>query len=144
MANKDNKDNKIDIVIDGKKVKVNKDTNILQAAMDSGIYIPYLCYYPGMKSYGACRMCVVDEEGGRGTPASCTTPVTEGMKVNTQTDEIVDLRKGIMELLLTEHPHGCLTCHRIDLCGPSDICLRDVSVNDRCITCPKNERCELK
>ena len=52
MANKDNKDNKIDIVIDGKKVKVNKDTNILQAAMDSGIYIPYLCYYPGMKSYG--------------------------------------------------------------------------------------------
>ena len=144
MANKDNKDNKIDIVIDGKKVKVNKDTNILQAAMDSGIYIPYLCYYPGMKSYGACRMCVVDVEGGRGTPASCTTPVTEGMKVNTQTDEIVDLRKGIMELLLTEHPHGCLTCHRIDLCGPSDICLRHVSVNDRCITCPKNERCELK
>ena len=144
MAKKDSKDNKIDIVIDGKKVKVNKDTNILQAAMDSGIYIPYLCYYPGMKSYGACRMCVVDVEGGRGTPASCTTPVTEGMKVNTQTDEIVDLRKGIMELLLTEHPHGCLTCHRIDLCGPSDICLRHVSVNDRCITCPKNERCELK
>ena len=89
-------------------------------------------------------MCVVDVEGGRGTPASCTTPVAEGMKVNTQTDEIVDLRKGMMELLLTEHPHGCLTCHRIDLCGPSDICLRHVSVNDRCITCPKNERCELK
>ena len=144
MARKDNKDNKINIVIDGKKVKVDKDTNILQAAMDSDIYIPYLCYYPGMESYGACRMCVVDVEGGRGTPASCTTPVAEGMKVNTQTDEIVDLRKGMMELLLTEHPHGCLTCHRIDLCGPSDICLRHVSVNDRCITCPKNERCELK
>ena len=144
MARKDNKDNKINIVIDGKKVRVDKDTNILQAAMDSDIYIPYLCYYPGMESYGACRMCVVDVEGGRGTPASCTTPVAEGMKVNTQTDEIVDLRKGMMELLLTEHPHGCLTCHRIDLCGPSDICLRHVSVNDRCITCPKNERCELK
>jgi formate dehydrogenase major subunit len=107
MARKDNKDNKINIVIDGKKVKVDKDTNILQAAMDSDIYIPYLCYYPGMESYGACRMCVVDVEGGRGTPASCTTPVAEGMKVNTQTDEIVDLRKGMMELLLTEHPHGC-------------------------------------
>ena len=49
-----------------------------------------------------------------------------------------------MDLLLAEHPHGCLTCHRVDLCGPSDICLRHVSVNDRCITCPKNERCELK
>ena len=135
---------KVNIIIDGKKIKAKKGTNILQAAMDAGMYIPYLCYYPGMKSYGACRMCVVDVEGGRGTPASCTTPVADGMKVNTQTDELVDLRKGIMELLLSEHPHGCLTCHRIDLCGPSDICLRHVSVNDRCITCPKNERCELK
>ena len=135
---------KVDIIIDGKKIKAKKGTNILQAAMDAGMYIPYLCYYPGMKSYGACRMCVVDVEGGRGTPASCTTPVADGMKINTQTDELVDLRKGIMELLLSEHPHGCLTCHRIDLCGPSDICLRHVSVNDRCITCPKNERCELK
>ena len=134
----------VDITIDGKKIKANKNTNILQAAMDAGMYIPYLCYYPGMKSYGACRMCVVEVEGGRGAPASCTTPVAEGMKINTQTDELVDLRKGIMELLLSEHPHGCLTCHRIDLCGPSDICLRHVSVNDRCITCPKNERCELK
>ena len=134
----------VDITIDGKKIKANKNTNILQAAMDAGMYIPYLCYYPGMKSYGACRMCVVEVEGGRGVPASCTTPVADGMKINTQTDELVDLRKGIMELLLSEHPHGCLTCHRIDLCGPSDICLRHVSVNDRCITCPKNERCELK
>ena len=49
-----------------------------------------------------------------------------------------------MDLLLTEHPHGCLTCHRVELCGPSDVCLRHVSVNDRCVTCPKNERCELK
>tara|TARA_A100001037_G_scaffold152667_1_gene137792 strand:- start:876 stop:3581 length:2706 start_codon:yes stop_codon:yes gene_type:complete len=134
----------VDITIDGKKIKAGKGKNILQAAMDAGMYIPYLCYYPGMKSYGACRMCVVEVEGGRGMPASCTTPVADGMKINTQTDELVDLRKGIMELLLSEHPHGCLTCHRIDLCGPSDICLRHVSVNDRCITCPKNERCELK
>ena len=49
-----------------------------------------------------------------------------------------------MDLLLSEHPHGCLTCHRIDLCGPQDICLRHVNVTDRCVTCPKNERCELK
>ena len=89
----------VDITIDGKKIKAGKDKNILQAAMDAGMYIPYLCYYPGMKSYGACRMCVVEVEGGRGMPASCTTPVSEGMKINTQTDELVDLRKGIMELL---------------------------------------------
>ena len=69
-----------------------------------------------------------------------------GMRVTTKSDGLTDLRRGIMELLIAEHPHGCLTCHRIDLCGPSasSICLRHVSVNDRCLTCPKNERCELK
>ena len=66
------------------------------------------------------------------------------MRVSTQSQELQGLRRGIMELLLSEHPHGCLTCHRIELCGPADICLRHVSVNDRCVTCPKNERCELK
>ena len=66
------------------------------------------------------------------------------MVVSTKTDGVTDSRRGIMDLLLSEHPHGCLTCHRIDLCGPNDICLRHVSVNDRCVTCPKNERCELK
>ncbi len=132
------------LTIDGTEVKTTPGNNVLQAAMDAGIYVPYLCYYPGMKSFGACRMCVVDVEGGRGAPASCTTPVADGMVVNTQTPEIVDLRRGIMEMLISEHPHGCLTCHRIDLCGPADICQRHVSVNDRCVTCPKNDRCELK
>ena len=97
-----------------------------------------------MKSFGACRMCVVEVEGGRGLPASCTTPVSDGMVVNTNTDTVKDLRKDVMDLLISEHPHGCLNCHRIDLCGPADTCLRHVSVNDRCVTCPKNERCELK
>ena len=134
----------VTLSIDSLEVKTAPGTNVLQAAMDAGLYIPYLCYYPGMKSFGACRMCVVDIEGGPGSPASCTTPVTEGMVVRTDTPEIVSLRRGIMDLLISEHPHGCLTCHRVDLCGPSDICLRHVSVNDRCVTCPKNERCELK
>ena len=132
------------LTIDGVQVKTRPGTMIIQAAMDAGMYIPYLCYYPGMKPFGACRMCVVQIEGGRGTPASCTTPVMDGMEVSTSTPEVVQLRRGIMELLLSEHPHGCLTCHRIELCGPSDLCLRHVSVNDRCVTCPKNERCELK
>ena len=101
----------------------------------------------------ACRMCVVKAESPTpdgtyralpGSPASCTTPVSEGMRVETNSEDTVGLRKGIMELLISEHPHGCLNCHRIDLCGPTDVCLRHVSVNDRCVTCPKNERCELK
>ena len=88
-------------------------------------------------------MCCVEVEGGRGTPASCTLPVANGMVVNP-----LGRKSGpgasVLELLLSEHPHGCLTCHRIELCGPQDICLRHVRVMDRCVVCPKNERCELK
>lgn len=136
----------IAITIDGKEVRAKPGTNVLQAAMDAGFYVPYLCYYPEMKSFGACRMCVVEIDGPRGTAtlASCTVPVGPDMVVRTKTDSVTDLRRGIMDLLISEHPHGCLNCHRIDLCGPEDICLRHVGVNDRCVTCPKNERCELK
>ena len=134
------------LTIDGVEVQASPGTNVLQAAMDAGMYIPYLCYHPSMKAFGACRMCVVEfEEGGPpGAQASCTVPVADGMVVNTRSEGMHGLRKGIMELLISEHPHGCLNCHRVDLCGPADICLRHVSVNDRCVTCPKNERCELK
>ena len=139
----------ITLAIDGQEIVTQAGKTILQAAMEAGLYIPYLCYYPGMKPFGACRMCVVEVENGRGTPASCTTPVADGMVVSTNTPQLQDLRKGITELVISEHPHGCLTCHRTDinganLCGPEDICLRHVSVTDRCVACPKNERCELK
>ena len=144
---------KVNLTIDGVDVQADPGSVIIQAAMDNDLYIPYLCYYPGMKPYGACRMCVVKAEAPTpdgsyrslpGSPASCTTPVSEGMRIETNTDELVSLRKGILDLLISEHPHGCLNCHRIDLCGPTDVCLRHVTVNDRCVTCPKNERCELK
>ncbi len=143
----------IQITIDGQEIAAQPGQMIIQAAMDAGLYIPYLCYYPGMKPFGACRMCVVTAEAPTpdgtyralpGSPASCTTPISPGMRVTTQSAELQGLRRGIMEMLLSEHPHGCLTCHRVELCGPADICLRHVSVNDRCVTCPKNERCELK
>ena len=134
----------LSLVIDGQEVRTQPGKTVIQAAMDAGLYIPYLCYYPGMKPYGACRMCVVEIENTRGTPASCTTPVANDMVVWTNTEQIQSLRKGITELVVSEHPHGCLTCHRIELCGPQDICLRHVSVTDRCVACPKNDRCELK
>ncbi len=132
------------ITIDGTQVRARPGQMVLEAAMEAEIYIPYLCYYPGTKPFGACRMCVVNVDGRPGAPASCTTPVAPDMVVSTNSPEVVELRRGIMDLLLSEHPHGCLTCHRIELCGPADVCLRHVSVNDRCVTCPKNERCELK
>ena len=134
----------LNLTIDDVEITAKPGQTVLQAAIDNNVYIPYLCYWPGMKPYGACRMCVVEVEGGRGTPASCTLPVADGMVVRTASPEVGDLRHGILELLLSEHPHGCLTCHRIALCGSDDICLRHVSVVDRCVVCPKNERCELK
>ncbi len=137
-------ENEITIFIDGIEVKTTSGKTVLDAARESGIYIPYLCYHPGMEPYAACRMCLVEVENGRGFPASCTLPVTEGMVINNETEKVRDLRKEIMEMLIADHPQGCLTCHRVDLCGPQDICLRHVSVNDRCVSCPKNERCELK
>ena len=140
------KANEIKINIDGKEFTAKAGTNLLQAAMDSGVYIPYLCYYPGMKPFGACRMCMVDIEGPRGitSVASCTVPVEDGLIVRTHTEGVKKTLGEVMNLLISEHPHGCLNCHRVDLCGSSDICLRHVSVTDRCVTCPKNERCELK
>ena len=134
----------VKLTIDGAEVTCQPGQMVLEAANQAGVYVPYLCYHPGMKPFAACRMCVVEVEGGRGLPASCTLPVQEGMVVRTDTPGVQAVRREIMEMLTAEHPHGCLTCHRIDLCGPQDICLRHVSVNDRCVTCPKNERCELK
>ena len=134
----------ITIAIDGVEIQTQPGKMVLEAAIEAGIYIPYLCYHPGMKPFAACRMCVVEVEDGRGYPASCTLPVADGMVVKNTSNEVHQLRRSIMEMLIAEHPHGCLTCHRVDLCGTQDICLRHVSVNDRCVTCPKNERCELK
>ena len=134
----------ITISFDGQEVKTQPGKMVLEAAIEAGVYVPYLCYHPGMKPFAACRMCVVSVEGQRGFPTSCTMPVADGMKVQTASTEVNDLRRSVMEMIIAEHPNGCLTCHRVDICGPTDVCLRHVSVNDRCVTCPKNERCELK
>ena len=136
----------IQFTIDGQSLEAQPGQTILQAALDAGIYIPYLCYFPNMKPYGSCRTCVVDTEsnGRRMTVASCTANPMPDMVVETQNESVSQLRRGIIELLMTEHPHGCLTCHRIELCGPQDMCQRHVDVTDRCTICPKNERCELK
>ena len=134
----------ITISIDGVEITTQPGKMVLEAAIEAGVYIPYLCYHPGMKPFAACRMCVVGVEGGRGYPAACVLPVQNEMKIRSETPDVIDLRRSVMQMLIAEHPDGCLTCHRVDICGPSDVCLRHVSVNDRCVTCPKNERCELK
>jgi NADPH-dependent glutamate synthase beta subunit-like oxidoreductase len=135
---------KIKLTIDGKEIEVDKGATVLQAAQAAGVYIPTLCYHPDLQPYGGCRLCIVEIENMRGLPTSCTTPATAGMNVKTNTEQLLKLRRSYLTLILTEHPNACLTCHRRERCRPYDICLRQVSVDQRCVSCPSNYRCELQ
>ena len=103
-------DAEVTLEIDGIEVTVPEGTSIMRAAMDAGIQIPKLCATDMLDAFGSCRLCLVEIEGRRGTPASCTTPVAEGIKVTTQNKRLADLRRGVMELYISDHPLDCLTC----------------------------------
>ena len=100
----------VTLEIDGTQVSVAEGTSIIHAAMVAGINVPKLCATDSLEPYGSCRLCLVEIEGRRGYPASCTTPVAEGIKVHTQTPKLADIRRGVMELYISDHPLDCLTC----------------------------------
>ena len=97
----------VSLEIDGQKVEVPADTSIMRAAATCGIDIPKLCATDRLKAFGSCRLCVVEIDGRKGTPSSCTTPVAEGMKVSTNSEKLSKLRQGVMELYLSDHPENC-------------------------------------
>ena len=135
---------KIKLTIDGTEIEIERGATVLQAAQSAGIYIPTLCYHPNLQSYGGCRLCIVEIENMRGLPTACTTPATEGMQVTTYSAQLQELRRAFLQLILTEHPNACMTCHRRERCKPYDICLGEVAVNERCVSCPNNHQCELQ
>jgi formate dehydrogenase (NADP+) alpha subunit len=98
------------IIIDGKRVSATPGQTVLEVAQSAGIYIPTLCHHEDLKPYGGCRVCVVEIEGMRGLPTSCTTPAANGMKVHTDSEAVNNSRRVTIELLLAEHPNECLTC----------------------------------
>ncbi|MBC7833110.1 MAG: formate dehydrogenase subunit alpha [Hyphomicrobium sp.] len=100
----------VTLEIDGQEVTVPEGTSIMRAAADLGIMVPKLCATDSLDPFGSCRLCLVEIEGRRGTPASCTTPVAPGIKVATQNDRLARIRKGVMELYISDHPLDCLTC----------------------------------
>ncbi len=100
----------VTLEIDGLTVSVPEGTSVMRAAALAGIKIPKLCATDTLEPFGSCRLCLVEIEGRRGTPASCTTPAEAGMKVSTQTDRLARLRRGVMELYISDHPLDCLTC----------------------------------
>jgi len=100
----------VTLEIDGMPVSVAAGTSIMRAAAINGVNVPKLCATDSLEPFGSCRLCLVEIEGRRGFPASCTTPVESGMKVRTQTPKLQSLRKGVMELYISDHPLDCLTC----------------------------------
>jgi formate dehydrogenase major subunit len=101
---------RVTLQIDGTEVSVPKGSSIIHAAAVAGITIPKLCATDSLHAFGSCRMCLVEVEGRRGYPASCTTPVDNGLKVHTQTQKLAEIRRGVMELYISDHPLDCLTC----------------------------------
>jgi formate dehydrogenase major subunit len=120
----------VTLTIDGQAVTVPEGTSIMRAAMEMGTQIPKLCATDMVDAFGSCRMCLVEVEGRAGTPASCTTPVADGLVVHTQTERLKTLRKGVMELYISDHPLDCLTCAANGDCELQDVAgavgLRDV------------------
>ena len=106
----------ITLTINGQEVKAKKGDTVLEAALEAGIYIPTLCHDPDLKPYGACRLCLVEIDGMRGLPISCTTPATDGMVVHTETDRVNQRRRSTMELIFANHPGDCFTCAKNQQC----------------------------
>src|SRR5271170_647580 len=100
----------VTLTIDGREVSVPAGTSVMAAAAVLGTKIPRLCASDMLEAFGSCRLCLVEIEGRKGTPASCTTPVEPGMKAHTQTPRLAALRRGVMELYISDHPLDCLTC----------------------------------
>ena len=120
----------VDVIIDGMPATVNAGSSIMRAARESGVDIPKLCATDSLEPFGSCRMCLVEVEGRKGYPASCTTPVESGMQIRTQTSELSKLRRNVMELYISDHPLDCLTCSANGDCELQDMAgavgLRDV------------------
>ena len=111
----------VTLTIDGQSVTVPAGTSVMAAAMSMGTAIPKLCATDSLEPFGSCRLCLVEIEGRRGTPASCTTPAEEGMVVRTQSENLSSLRKGVMELYISDHPLDCLTCSANGDCELQDM-----------------------
>ncbi len=120
----------VTLTIDGFDVTVPEGTSIMRAAAEAGISVPKLCATDSVDAFGSCRLCLVEIEGRNGTPASCTTPVAPGLKVHTQNAKLKQLRRGVMELYISDHPLDCLTCSANGDCELQDMAgavgLRDV------------------
>jgi formate dehydrogenase major subunit len=111
----------VTLTIDDREVVVPEGTSVMRAAALAGVSVPKLCATDQLEAFGSCRMCLVQIDGMKGLPASCTTPAAQGMKVTTQNKQIADVRRGVMELYISDHPLDCLTCPANGHCELQDM-----------------------
>jgi formate dehydrogenase major subunit len=136
----------VSLTVDGTMVEVPEGTSIMRVASMAGFAVPKLCATDSLNAFGSCRLCLVEIDGRPGTPASCTTPAMQGMVVRTQTERLKKLRRGVMELYISDHPLDCLTCAANGDCELQDMAgavgLRDVRYGykgDNHLADPKDE-----
>ena len=132
------------ITIDGRLIPIEHGRTIIQVARENGIDIPTLCDYPGLKSHGSCRMCIVEVEGREITPTACTTLAENGMVIRTNSPKVNALRVELFKLLLSEHPASCLFCEEQSHCDDCMVTLRKTGVTTGCRSCPADGQCELQ
>ncbi|MGC9515365.1 formate dehydrogenase subunit alpha [Methanocrinis sp.] len=136
----------IRIIIDGREATVPAGATILDAARKAGSYVPALCDHPDLKPTGSCKLCIVSVEGLDYYPTSCNTLAEEGMVVQTRTEELQEMRRNTLEMILalTNHPTSCLFCERKDECTELRECMKKFPVTVGCKFCPQDGRCELQ
>lgn len=113
----------VEIEVNGLKIKAKKGEMLLEALATNGIHVPTLCNMHGFRPTGACRLCVVEAEGRDDLIPACSHPVEEWMKIQTHSARVIQARRSILELLLSRHPDGCLSCERSRMCELQDLAL---------------------
>jgi formate dehydrogenase major subunit len=111
----------VTLEVDGRSVTVPEGTSVMRAAMYADVQVPKLCATDTLKAFGSCRLCLVEIEGRKGYPASCTTTVAAGMKVSTQSPKLAQLRRGVLDLYISDHPLDCATCPANGHCELQDM-----------------------
>jgi NADH dehydrogenase/NADH:ubiquinone oxidoreductase subunit G len=132
------------IHIDGRPISFEGSPTLLEIARANDIFIPSLCDHPDLEPYAACRLCLVEVEGRRGYLPACSTRAEAGMSVRTKTPELGALRRGILELILSEHPNACLACAEKTSCDDLKSTIRKAGEVTGCVLCPANGRCQLQ
>jgi predicted molibdopterin-dependent oxidoreductase YjgC len=132
------------LTIDGVELSVREGISVLNAAQENNITIPHLCSHPELAPYGGCRLCIVEIDGVAGYPTACTTTALNGMVIRTNSQAVREMRREVLQLMLSEHPASCLVCAEAEECASFQGTIRKVGITTGCRYCPNDGNCELQ